>query len=125
MTLVRRARKSIRERRMKKCLDELTHNLSKVELRVHGHLKKRRMERRPLEPLPRHVMDGKLDEELYEIECRLHREAGLPPPEPPVELRAVLRGRQQQARGGGKQRLIGFLTLQQLAVAVHTRGRGE
>ena len=103
---------------MKKCLDELTHNLSKVELRVHGHLKKRRMEKRPIEPLPRHVILGKLDAELYDIDCRLHREVGLPIPEPPPELRGLLKQQQQQARGEGKQKLIGFLSLQQLAAAV-------
>ncbi|CUG87828.1 Hypothetical protein, putative [Bodo saltans] len=85
MKLVRRARKSLVERRMKVCLSELTSNLSKVEMKVHRHLKQKREDRRTsrgqaLEPIPQDIIDGWMNEELYEIECRLHREAGIPPP---------------------------------------------
>lgn len=72
---------------MKVCLDELTSNLSKVELRVHRHNKTRREEireitGRSLEPIPEDVLNGYMNEELYNIECRLHREAGIPAPPP-------------------------------------------
>jgi hypothetical protein len=70
---------------MKVCLSELTTNLSKVEMKVHRHLKQKREDRRAsrgqvLEPIPQDVVDGYMNEELYEIECRLHRDAGIPPP---------------------------------------------
>ena len=72
---------------MKVCLDELTSNLSKVELRVHRHNKTRREEIREatgksLEPIPEDVLNGYMNEELYLIECRLHKEAGIPAPAP-------------------------------------------
>lgn len=71
---------------MKACLNDLTSNLSKVELKVHRHLKQRREDRRAsrgqqVEPIPQDILDGWMNEELYEIECRLHREAGIPPPQ--------------------------------------------
>mmetsp|Transcript_43374 Transcript_43374/g.50184 ORF Transcript_43374/g.50184 Transcript_43374/m.50184 type:complete len:119 (+) Transcript_43374:57-413(+) len=94
MKIVRRARKSLKERRMKACLNELTSNLSKVELRVHNHLKKHREtvreargQTRP--PVPKDIIDGVMNEELYLIECRLHQEAGLPPPPPYAGRRAA------------------------------------
>lgn len=85
MKLVRRARKSLVERRMKACLNDLTSNLSKVEMKVHRHLKQKREDRRTsrgqtVEAIPQDILDGFMNEELYEIECRLHREAGIPPP---------------------------------------------
>lgn len=87
MKLVRRARKSLTERRMKVCLSELTNNLAKVELKVHNHLKQTREAKRASRgevrpPVPADVVAGIMNEELYEIECRLHREAGIAPPPP-------------------------------------------
>lgn len=42
MKLVRRARKSIRERRMKACINDLSSNLAKVEKRVFAVQKQER-----------------------------------------------------------------------------------
>lgn len=86
MKLVRRARKSIRERRMKACINDLNSNLSKVEMRVFKGQKKERDAKRLAAgiagPVPRDVLAGRMNPELYEIECRLHKEAGLPRPLP-------------------------------------------
>ena len=86
MKLVRRARKSIRERRMKACINDLNSNLTKVEMRVFKEQKKERdMKRKALgvaDPVPKDVLQGRMNPELYEIECRLHEEAGLPKPLP-------------------------------------------
>eukprot|EP00758_Cryptobia_borreli_P001387 Tbor_TRINITY_DN2198_c0_g1::TRINITY_DN2198_c0_g1_i1::g.5504::m.5504 len=87
VSLVRRARKSIRERRMKECQTELSKNLDKVEMRVHVRKTKVKAERMRVRgthvaPIPQDVLAGKMNPELYEIECRLHAEAGLPPPAP-------------------------------------------
>lgn len=86
MKLVRRARKSIRERRMKACINDLNSNLSKVEMRVFKEQKKERDTKRKAlgmaEPVPKDVLLGRMNPELYTIECRLHEEAGLPKPLP-------------------------------------------
>lgn len=85
--LVRRARKNIRERRMKKLQRELVQNLEKVEKRTFAHLSKVRASKRKntgqeLPPVPAAVLQGKMNPELYHIECRLYEEAGLPLPLP-------------------------------------------
>ncbi|KEG12006.1 hypothetical protein DQ04_02081090 [Trypanosoma grayi] len=84
MKLVRRARKSIRERRMKACQKDLSANLEKVEMRVFKAQKRERERQRRSGGIrcgiPKDVLQGKMNAELYSIECRLHREAGLPPP---------------------------------------------
>lgn len=87
MPLVRRARKSIQERKSAAQLRELQQNLEKVETRVHMFNQKKRSEKRKVTntvktPIPTSVVEGKMNPELYAIECRLHSEAGLPPPRP-------------------------------------------
>eukprot|EP00388_Colpodella_angusta_P028678 GDKK01013694.1.p1 GENE.GDKK01013694.1~~GDKK01013694.1.p1 ORF type:complete len:146 (+),score=9.10 GDKK01013694.1:74-511(+) len=87
MPLVRRARKSIQERKSAAQLRELQQNLEKVETRVHMFNQKKRTEKRKMTntvktPVPTSVIDGKMNPELYAVECRLHSEAGLPPPRP-------------------------------------------
>lgn len=84
MKLVRRARKSIRERRMKACINDLNSNLSKVEMRVFREQKKERDSKRKAhgagDLVPKEVLNGRMNPELYAVECRLHAEAGLPKP---------------------------------------------
>jgi len=87
MPLVRRARKSIRERKSAAQLRDFQANLEKVETRVHMHnQKKRDTKRRETNsvktPVPTSVLDGHMNPELYAIECQLHADAGLPPPRP-------------------------------------------
>jgi hypothetical protein len=115
MKLVRRARKSLVERRMKVCLNELTSNLSKVELKVHRHLKQRREDRRAargqaVEPIPADVLAGRMNEELYEIECQLHRDAGIPPPSKFKGLRS--------SSGGGGAKYVGMVLFANILQAV-------
>lgn len=87
MPLVRRARKSIRERKSAAQLRDFQANLEKVETRVHMHNQKKRDEKRKMTnsfktPVPTSVLEGHMNPELYAIECRLHSDAGLPPPRP-------------------------------------------
>ena len=89
--IVRRARKSLRERRMKQCMNELTTNLDKVELTVHKHNRNKRFVKRTkrgqtLDPIPATVRQGIMTDDLFEIECQLHKQAGLPAPRLPKEL---------------------------------------
>ncbi|ESL09659.1 hypothetical protein TRSC58_02618 [Trypanosoma rangeli SC58] len=119
MKLVRRARKSIRERRMKACLKDLSANLEKVEMRVFKQQKKERDRRRRVAGVncgvPRDVLMGKMSLELYDVECRLHREAGLPPPPPPEGW--------AQRSGSGAVRRIGFVEFNVIAKAVLRRSQ--
>src|SRR5262245_48396477 len=85
--LVRRARKSLRERRMNQCLRELQTNFEKVEQRKYRHDKAKRAvsrKRRGVDvvPIPREVRAGRINEELFRVECILHARANLPPPTP-------------------------------------------
>uniref|UniRef100_A0A7S1QUQ7 Uncharacterized protein n=1 Tax=Neobodo designis TaxID=312471 RepID=A0A7S1QUQ7_NEODS len=85
MGAIRRARKSLPERRLNGLQRELDSNFEKVELRAHLKGKQERAaerRRRGLDvpELPASVRRGEIDDELFGIECRLHREAGLPPP---------------------------------------------
>lgn len=112
MKLVRRARKSIRERRMKKCITDLSANLSKVEMRVFKKQKERRETKRKAlgleNAVPKSVILGRMTPELYRIECRLHEEMGLPKPPPyPGYSEDVMRTRQQTQRVG----FVNFATL--------------
>jgi hypothetical protein len=84
---VRRARKSVRERRMAACLRELTTNFDKVELKAHRVQKQKRLQRKKrlgvtAPPLPEDVKAGRMTPELWRIEAALHRAAGLPAPVP-------------------------------------------
>ncbi|KAF8304264.1 hypothetical protein TcYC6_0040630 [Trypanosoma cruzi] len=119
MKLVRRARKSIRERRMKACLKDLSANLEKVEMRVFRQQKKERDRRRKVAGIncgiPPDVRMGKMNPELYRIECRLHREAGLLPPPPPEGC--------AQESGSGVTRRIGFVDFNTIAQAVLRRSQ--
>ena len=72
---------------MKKLQRELVQNLEKVEKRTFAHLTKVRMQKRKqsgqeLPPVPASILQGKMNPELYHIECRLYEEAGLPLPLP-------------------------------------------
>lgn len=116
MKLVRRARKSIRERRMKACINDLSSNLAKVELRVFKHQKSERdAKRRQLgiaNPVPKDVLMGKMNPELYRIECQLHDEAGLPKPRPYLGYHEdAMRQRENTHR-------IGFVTFSAIVRAV-------
>ncbi|KAH9586251.1 hypothetical protein LSM04_002732 [Trypanosoma melophagium] len=121
MKLVRRARKSIRERRMKACMRDLSANLERVEMRVYRQQKQQRQRAaglRPDTPVPADVLRGKMNAELHAIECRLHREAGLPPPPP---LHPQLQGGGQEGRRGTGTRRIGFLEFGAITQAVLQR----
>lgn len=115
MVLVRRARKSIRERRIKASLKELTTNLEKVEMKAHLHNKERRKRKRETvgaakEPIPPSVLRGEMNEELFQIECQLHAAAGLPPP---VSLEQQLAA-SSKARADRSARIIGFVTFKNI-----------
>ena len=91
MKIVRRARKSLVERRLRGLQKDLDSNLEKVELRAYqaGKAVRQRARQRAgtaFEPIPLAVRRGELTPELYEVERRLFMEAGLVPPDPPVTL---------------------------------------
>lgn len=116
--LVRRARKSTRERRINACLKDLNSNLEKVELKAFRAQKTMRDRRRTnsgqrLASIPDSVRRGVMTRELYEVECRLHAEAGIPPP-PTTEF-----GPRSENVGG--QNRIGFVTFGEIARAVRRR----
>ncbi|EAN80310.1 uncharacterized protein TEOVI_000715600 [Trypanosoma equiperdum] len=116
MKLVRRARKSIRERRMKACLKDLSSNLEKVEMRVFRQQKQKRQQQQRKGAgnhitVPPDVLRGVMNPELYHIECRLHQEACMPPP-PPYE------GYSQRERCDGARRRIGFVEFVTIAEMV-------
>jgi hypothetical protein len=73
------------ERRLNGLQRELDSNFEKVEMRAHIQAKHERAEKRRRSgatsiEVPPSIRRGEMDDELYGIECRLHREAGLPPP---------------------------------------------
>ncbi|KAK7197352.1 hypothetical protein NESM_000682500 [Novymonas esmeraldas] len=119
MKLVRRARKSIRERRMKACINDLNANLSKVEMRVFREQKKERDTKRQelgiAGPVPREVVNGQMNPELYAVECRLHAEAGLPKPLPYQGYKEDL------ARSRATTHCVGFVGFRTLLQAVRAR----
>ncbi|ORC84344.1 uncharacterized protein TM35_000461630 [Trypanosoma theileri] len=124
MKLVRRARKSIRERRMKACMRDLSANLERVEMRVYKQQKHQRQQQRrvaglrPENFVPPDVLRGEMNAELHEIECRLHREAGLPPP-PPLHLQ--MRGDRKHDTQRPGTRRIGFVEFGAIAQTVMQR----
>lgn len=119
MKLVRRARKSIRERRMKACINDLNSNLSKVELRVFRQQKQEREGRRKAlgveSCVPADVLEGRMNPELYLIECRLYEEAGLSRPLPYQGYKEDV----MQSRANSH--LIGFVGLRTLMQAVRAK----
>lgn len=121
MKLVRRARKSIRERRMKACINDLNSNLTKVEMRVFKKQKKERdMKRKALgvaDPVPKDVLRGRMNPELYEIECRLHEEAGLPKPLPYQGYK------QDLVRSRATIHCIGFIGFRTILQAVRAKNK--
>lgn len=114
MVLVRRARKSLIERRLKVLERDLQSNLDKVEDRAYNFQKtKRQSHRKVTIDIPQYVRDGVLDADLFAIECRLHAEAGIPPPKPPTNLAA-----------GASQvkHMVGFLPFE---IVVHVVKRAQ
>ena len=132
-TAIRRARKSLPERRLNGLQRELDSNLERVEMRAHLKAKKDRAVARArrgekLEPIPDSVKRGLLTEELYGVECRLHREAGLPPPPRPRELMAA----EEEGGGGGAGKagarrigLVPFERIMRQMVAMFHRTNGN
>lgn len=141
MKLVRRARKNIRERRMKACLNDLNANLSKVEMKVFLKQKQERERKRMAlsgvrELVPKSILAGRMTPELYAIECRLHEEAGLPKPVPYPEYVQDVRAMKKTGGGGidgefspllslKKPPWIGFVPFSALLTAVNERYRVE
>lgn len=127
MTLVRRARKNIRERRMKACLNDLTTNLSKVETKVFLKQKQEREKKRKamgvLEVVPKSILAGQMTPELYAIECRLHEEVGLPKPIPYSEYAQDVGA--PKGSSSKKTPLLGFLPFSVLLTAVQARYGGQ
>lgn len=123
MKLVRRARKSIRERRMKACINDLSSNLAKVEMRVFKTQKMRRDEKRRArgegDLIPKGVLMGRMTPELFRIECQLHVDAGLPKALPyPGYADDVMRSRQQTQR-------VGFVSFPDILKAVRALNRAD
>ncbi|CCW64619.1 unnamed protein product [Phytomonas sp. EM1] len=116
MKLVRRARKSIRERRMKACMKDLSSNLAKIEMRVFNKQKNERIVKRKelgvSDSVPMNVLKGKMSPELYAIECRLHQEAGLPRPKPYPEYQDDVR------KANEHKHRIGFASFSTIIAAV-------
>ncbi|TPP42785.1 hypothetical protein CGC20_7750 [Leishmania donovani] len=103
MKLVRRARKSIRERRMKACINDLNSNLSKVEMRVFRKQKKER--------------DAKRQALGISELCRLHEEAGLPKPLPYQGYKEDL------LRSRATTHCVGFVGFRTILQAIRARNR--
>ena len=87
--LVRRAKKSLKERRINECLRDLESNYDKVELRKYRHDKAKRAANRKkagkdhlIPRMTREVQAGIMTEELFNVERILHSRAGLPEPVP-------------------------------------------
>lgn len=137
--LVRRARKSLRERRLNVLDKELKSNLDKVELRKYRSDKVQRTVARktgiiaPVPKMPLEVSCGLMTEELYSVERILRQRAGLGAPTPldiqianaPVSVHraiAVVRKQEEFASGGAAPATgsfnIGLVSLAQLAKAV-------
>jgi hypothetical protein len=123
---------------MKECLNELTKNFDIVEMKVHRHQKAKRQEKKKrrgddTDPVPASVRQGILSEELYQVECQLHAQAGLPPPERPSYLpdpNAKPTSQQESGegrvygpapQGGPSQKRVGMITFSQLIAAVKDR----
>lgn len=106
---------------MKACLNDLSSNLSKVETRVFLKQKENRERRRRAmglaAPVPREVLAGRMSPSLYDVECRLHREIGLPAPTPYAEYQKDL----QRLRG--KAQRVGFVEFRVVMNAVRTAFR--
>ncbi|CAJ1006179.1 hypothetical protein Q4I28_001495 [Leishmania naiffi] len=119
MKLVRRARKGIRERRMKACINDLNSNLSKVEMRVFRKQKRERDAKRQAlgigEVVPKDVLSGRMNPDLYAVECRLHQEAGLPKPLPYQGYKEDL------ARSRATTRCVGFVGFRTILHAIRAR----
>ncbi|KPA77733.1 hypothetical protein ABB37_07052 [Leptomonas pyrrhocoris] len=119
MKLVRRARKSIRERRMKECINDLNSNLSKVEMRVFKKQKKERDTKRVAlglaQPVPKNILMGRMNPELYAIECRLHKEAGLSKPLPYQGYK------QDLVRSHATTQCVGFVGFRTILQAIRAR----
>lgn len=123
-TAIRRARKSLCERRLAASQRELDSNFDRVELKAHEAGKRQRaVERRRkgivLPPVPADVKKGIMNEELYEIECRLCKEAGLPIPRRPYNLGGAGSG----GEGGDVKRigLVNFMWIIEQAKAMYLR----
>ncbi|CCW66737.1 unnamed protein product [Phytomonas sp. Hart1] len=116
MKLVRRARKSIRERRMKACMNDLNSNLSKIEMRVFSKQKNERIARHKESGVPNSVpisvLQGKMTPELYIIECHLHEEAGLAKPRPYPEYQSDIR------KANEDKHRVGFLSFATIVTAI-------
>lgn len=123
MKLVRRARKNIRERRMKACLNDLHANLSKVETKVFVKQKKERERKRKTMgihvSLPKSILAGRMTPDLYAIECRLHEEVGVPRPQPYLEYEEDTR--RNKIRCSTRCPRIGFLPFSLLMEAVNKK----
>lgn len=123
MKLVRRARKNIRERRMKACLNDLHSNLSKVETKVFVKQKRQRERKRQTMgiyvSLPKSILAGRMTPELYAIECRLHEEVGVPRPQPYPEYEEDIGGK--KIRCPTRCPRIGFLPFSVLMEAVNMK----
>ena len=135
-TLVRRARKSLRERRMKQCLNELTQNLEKVELTVHRHQKKKRIIKKikagkDVDPIPASIRRGTMTEELYQLECKLFKQAGIPTlprrpkylPEPGTATNSTAAESNDEGRpsAASAERRVGMIPFKTLVAVVRER----
>lgn len=71
---------------MKSCINDLNSNLAKVETKVFLQQKATRERRRKAlglpDPIPKSILQGRMNLDLYAVECRLHAEVGLPKPAP-------------------------------------------
>ncbi|EPY28215.1 hypothetical protein AGDE_10493 [Angomonas deanei] len=119
MKVVRRARKSLRERRMTECINDLAANLSKVEMKVYRKQRETRLQRRKRLGLagavPADILAGKMNPSLYEVECRLHEEAGLPRPRPYPGYASDV------AATRAKVQRVGFVSFQTLLNVIRER----
>lgn len=128
MVVVRRARKSLQERRLNTLQRDLDSNLDRVELKAHQAAKVERAKQRrrkgiELPPIPESVLRGEMTEELFEIDCRLHREAGLYPPRRPPELLAAQRaaGKKDAPAGARSVGLVPFHAFMEQVVRMYQR----
>jgi hypothetical protein len=127
--VIRRARKSLPERRLSGLQRELDSNLDRVELKAHLKQKADRekdRKRRGIElvPIPVDVRKNIISAELFAVECRLHREAGLPAPRKPWNLEPRQEG---DGAAGGERRigLVPFTRLLAQMVAMYQRTNGR
>ena len=131
---VRRARKSLIERRLHQCHRELSSNFEKVEMRKYKVDKARRAAERArsgncdVPPMPPAVFSGGITEELFRVECMLHARANLPPPLPPLRILTLPIGNAPAAVAGkfvaatpASGFRVGMVDLSRLAAAVRRR----